>query len=95
MELVSVADKRAEGAQGYLPLLGLIDSEVWAFGRLNSLLLSNGGTVREACLDKDFPSEDQIGRAVEAVHSKHPQLLKYWDTWRLWQGTKSLALGAL
>jgi hypothetical protein len=50
-ESLAVADPNTSEAEPFLPMLGLVDSEAWAFGRLQSRELPNGQTVRQRLLD--------------------------------------------
>ena len=100
VELTSIADKSAIGALPYLPLLGLVDSEVWAFGRFNSLELADGRTIHERFLNWQATgspgevcvvSDDDIAQAM-SVHDRHHEIRAYWEAWLQWRGTRSITL---
>lgn len=92
LEVVMIADKQGERAQPYLPLLGLVDSEAWAFGRLQSLQISEQTTIRDRSMtwrdagaDPTIPifTQDEFDHAL-APHRQHPNLLHYWGQFSLW-----------
>lgn len=61
VEVVSVLDKTSSEARPLLPLLGLVDSEAWALGRLQSTVLHNGDTVRNRLRSwRDTGSGDEL-----------------------------------
>ena len=91
-ELVMISDKNAAGAKRYLPLLGLVDSEAWAFGRLQSLKFRDGTTVGERLIEwrdrgalrtERVFTDDEYDQLV-APHMNHHQLLRYWEMWAQW-----------
>jgi len=60
LEAVSVRDKTATASQPFLPFLGLVDSESWHFGRIQSTKLLDGMTVRsrlQAWRDNGRPNQ--------------------------------------
>jgi len=98
-ELVMLEDKRGVGATPYLPLLGLVDSEAWAFGRLQSLKFADGRTVRQRLIEwrdngklphQGIFSEQEFGMLV-SPHASHAQLLTYWQLWAEWGSTGRIA----
>jgi hypothetical protein len=84
-ELLMVTDKKTEEIKKYLPFLGLVDSEAWAFGRLQSTRLPDGRTVRDR-----FSHWQENGRAEDPVLTpadlpaieQHPEpVRRYWEHW--------------
>lgn len=74
-----------------LQLLGLVDSEVWAWGRLQTRKLPEGRTVRERMLEWRN-SGRPTGRVIEpseyeALFAASPaRLTDYWHRWVRWNG---------
>jgi hypothetical protein len=91
----ALRDKEAPGASKYLPLLGLVDSELWAWGRFQSRRLPSGELVRDALRLRSaqgWPAEP-ILTAAELDHIfgdavKDPtaarRLVEYWHRLVSW-----------
>jgi hypothetical protein len=70
LEAVSVRDKRAAASQPFLPFLGLVDSESWHFGRIQSTKLIDGMTVRsrlQAWRDNGRPDQPVLTGEDEQI----------------------------
>jgi hypothetical protein len=80
----TVIDRNNRTMASFLPLLGLIDSEAWAWGRLQRSTYPDGSTVRDrmlAWLDKGKP-DDGICTQEELDHvlnSVEPTIREYWE----------------
>jgi hypothetical protein len=91
-EALAISDKQGSAAAAYLPLLGLVDSEAWAFGRFQSLKFEDGKTVRQRALEwRDAGAAPNFQLFTEAEfahllspHAKHQQLLRYWALCAEW-----------
>jgi hypothetical protein len=102
IEFLSLADKQSPGCAPYLPLLGLVDSEVWAFGRLNQLQLSDGSTIRDRFLKWQADGALQEGPVISEAelqkalgpHERHENLIAYWDALVRWGPKKTVFLNA-
>jgi len=91
-EFLTILSKTARDVRPYMPILGLVDSEAWAFGRFQSLKFPDGSTVRErllawrangADLSVRLFSEEEFQQLV-APHASHQNLLRYWQLWSEW-----------
>jgi hypothetical protein len=47
MEVVAIGSKTDPASRPFLPFLGLVDSEAWAFGRIQQTRLTSGKVVRD------------------------------------------------
>jgi hypothetical protein len=87
VDVLTVANREGPAAQRYLPLLGLVDSEAWAFGRFLSL-------GEEQPLDQLLGGErkltDEDWHRMVSPHSTHAELNAYWSTYPKWLRTKRL-----
>jgi hypothetical protein len=96
-EVLCVADKSAKNAEPYLALVGLVDSEAWAFGRLNSLRLPDGTPIRDHYVEAHSRaeaaavSEDDFQKAF-GPHRGHANLLEYLEALKDWAGSRSFCL---
>jgi hypothetical protein len=101
-EALAISDKRGSAAATYLPLLGLVDSEAWAFGRFQSLRFEDGTTVRQRSLvardagsDPNYPLFSVAEfNALVAPHANHENLLHYWQLCCEWDTSgRAICLG--
>jgi hypothetical protein len=90
-DLWALYEKSEPRARKFLPLLGLVDSELWASQRLENWRLANGGTARQRLggpSSKDYVDQPVFTQQEfdEMRIQAPPELLDYWDrhvTW--WQ----------
>jgi len=92
IEVFVITDKKGDDAAVYLPLLGLVDSETWAFGRFQTLRYPDGTSVRDRLNswrdagrdpDRTLFDEAEFSNLIEP-HRTHENLRAYWETWARW-----------
>jgi hypothetical protein len=98
--VLGITDKAQAAVARYMPLLGLVDSELWAFGRLLSLKMHEGGTVHQRYMH--HASQGPIGEddviipqeawddLFETHHGAHDQLKRYWIALSNWSSSKNI-----
>jgi hypothetical protein len=100
VEVLGITDKAEMAVAPYLPFLGLVDSELWAFGRLLSLRMPDGETVHDRYMrrvssgpisDDDIViSESTWNDLFRDHHGAHEQLKQYWVTLSNWGPTRNV-----
>jgi hypothetical protein len=88
----SLFQKEAPACAKYLPLLGLVDSESWAWGRFQSRPLPSGGTVGGRALSWRAGSRSsnllfQPGDVAVMLEAAGPQLADYWTRFADWSAS--------
>jgi hypothetical protein len=90
-EVFAVADRTHPAVAPYLPFLGLVDSEAWAFGRQLALKLPDGTRVHDRCMEwlrDGHPDATnmlaEFNAAFDEVHAEHTNLTRYLETQYSW-----------
>lgn len=86
----TVVDKTGASVAEAAALLGLVDSELWAFGRIQTLPLPDGSTLRQRLLNSEqsaagspLLSQDEFEYMLRP-HRNHRQLQEYWSRRAQW-----------
>ncbi len=86
--LEMAVNKREECADSSMAFLGLVDSEAWAFGRLQSMKLADGQTVRDRFLSwqaRGRPDEPVLTDADQPYLEAEPETVqRYWAAYQEW-----------
>jgi hypothetical protein len=87
VEVLCIVDKSTPAVAPFMPLLGLVDSEVWLYGRLLSRKAADGRTVHEHYAEHGISAEPLAAGHVTAVetlgdvfardHADHKELWEY------------------
>lgn len=87
VEVMCLVDKSATAVSPILPLLGLVDSEVWLYGRLLSRRAADGRTVHEHYLERGratgrlaaghVSTGETLGDIFAKDHLDHTELWNY------------------
>jgi hypothetical protein len=101
-EVLGISDKSQPAVEPYLNLLGLVDSELWAFGRLLSLRMRDGTRVHDRYMQRahagPIPTEEVVipedawEQMFQRHHGAHTNLKNYWVTLSNWPEARNIDL---
>ncbi len=90
MEAYGIVDKTSDAVRPYLPLLGLVDSELWAFAKTLSLKTHDGTRVHDVywrLSKRDGPETDDVvippdawEEMFQGQFGTRQQLVQYWKS---------------